>query len=84
MVRGKVLDKQNNPLSGVTVSIKDHPELGQTSSRTDGQYDLAVNGGGVLTVNYQKAGYLPAQRTSANVPWQDYVVVEDVVLIANG
>ena len=49
-------------------------------SRADGGFDLAVNGGGYLTLNYQRNGYLPAQRQE-NVPWQDYVVLEDVVLI---
>ncbi|CDI04394.1 exported hypothetical protein [Candidatus Competibacter denitrificans Run_A_D11] len=80
VLRGKVLDKQNNPLPGVTISVLNHPEFGQTLSRADGQFDLAVNGGGYLTLNYQKAGYLPAQR-QANVPWQDFVVLEAVVLI---
>jgi hypothetical protein len=79
VIRGKVLDKQNNPLPGVTITIKDHPEYGQTLSRADGWFDMAVNGGGYLTVNYQKSGFLPAQRL-INTPWQDYVMAEDVVL----
>ena len=81
VLRGRVLDKQNNPLSGVTLTVLNHPEFGQTLSRADGWFDLVVNGGGYLTLSYQKAGYLPAQR-QANVPWQDYVLMEDVVLIA--
>ncbi len=80
VLRGRVLDKQNQPLPGVTVSILNHPEFGQTLSRADGWFDLVVNGGGYLTLSYQKAGYLPAQR-QANVPWQDYVLMDDVVLI---
>ena len=80
VVRGKVLDKANNPLSGVTVVVKDHPEFGQTLSRADGQFDLAVNGGGYLTVDYRKAGFLPVQR-QVNAPWQNYVVADDAVLI---
>ena len=81
VLRGQVLDKQNKPLSGVTIAILNHPEFGQTLSRADGNFDLAVNGGGLLTVTYQKTGYLPAQR-QINAPWQDYVAVEDVILIA--
>ncbi len=80
VLRGKVLDKQNNPLPGVTMTILNHPEFGQTLSRADGMFDLAVNGGGILTLNYTKDGYLPVQR-QANVPWQDYVVLDDVVMI---
>ena len=82
VIRGKVLDKDNKPVSGVTVSIKDHTEFGQTLTREDGQYDLAVNGGGVLTVNLTKDGFLPAQRTLADVPWQNYVNVDDAMLLA--
>ena len=80
VLRGRVLDKQNNPLSGVTLTVLNHPEFGQTLSRADGWFDLVVNGGGYLTLSYQKTGYLPAQR-QANAPWQDYVVVEDAVLV---
>ncbi|HRF45541.1 MAG TPA: PKD domain-containing protein, partial [Candidatus Competibacteraceae bacterium] len=80
VLRGRVLDKQNNPLSGVTLTVLNHPEFGQTVSRADGMFDLAVNGGGYLTLNYQRSGYLPAQR-QVNAPWQDFVVLDDVVLI---
>ena len=42
--------------------VLEHPELGQTLSRADGMFDLAVNGGGLLIVNYAKPGFLPVQR----------------------
>ncbi len=68
-------------MTGVEITILDHPEFGQTLSRLDGMFDLAVNGGGPLTVVYQKSGYLGAQR-QVDVPWQDYTPVEDVVLVS--
>jgi hypothetical protein len=80
VLRGKVLTRENAPLSGVRVTILGHPEYGQTLTRADGMFDLAVNGGSSLTVDYRKAGYLPAQRR-VEVPWQDYVYAPDVVLI---
>lgn len=43
-------------------------------------FDLAVNGGGQLTVNYQKTGFISAQR-HIEVPWQDFAPAPDVVLI---
>lgn len=79
VVRGQVLDTTNAPLPGVTITIEDHPELGRTLSRSDGRFDMAVNGGGLLTVRYERAGHLPAQR-QVQAPWQDYVVIEDVVM----
>ena len=49
-------------------------------SRSDGQFDMAVNGGGLLTVRYEKDNYLTAQR-QVNVPWLDFALIPDVVLI---
>ena len=43
-------------------------------------FDMAVNGGGLLTVNYEKPNYLPAQR-QVQTPWEDYVWLDDLVLI---
>ncbi|MGH8487836.1 MAG: RHS repeat-associated core domain-containing protein, partial [Gammaproteobacteria bacterium] len=76
-----MLNRDNEPLSGVTLTVKDHPELGQTLSRSDGEFDMAVNGGGLLTIHYEKPGYLPAQR-QVQTPWQDYALVDDVVMVA--
>ena len=80
VLRGKVLNRDNSPLPGVTITIKDHPEFGQTLSRDDGQFDLVVNGGGLLTISYQKGGYLAVQR-KVKLPWRDYVHSEDAVMI---
>jgi YD repeat-containing protein len=80
VIRGRVQTRDGEPLAGVTVSVHGHPEFGHTLSRRDGLFDLAVNGGGVMVVSYEKADYLPAQR-KVRVPWQDYVWAEDVALI---
>ncbi len=80
VLRGRVLDRSGQPLSGVTVTILAHPEYGQTLSRADGLFDLAVNGGEQLVMNYHKDGYLPVQR-HVQAPWQDYAALPDVVLI---
>lgn len=80
IIRGRALDRAGQPLPGVSVSVAGHAEFGQTLTRADGQFDLAVNGGGVLTLDYRKTGHLPAQR-QAHVGWQAYVVAEDAVLV---
>ena len=41
VLRGKVLNRDGNPLPGVAVAVLNHPELGQTLSRVDGMFDLA-------------------------------------------
>ncbi|MBK9132345.1 MAG: hypothetical protein IPM20_12010 [Gammaproteobacteria bacterium] len=80
VLRGLVLDRGNNSIPGVVISVRLHPEYGQTLTRTDGMFDLAVNGGGYLTIDYQREGYLPVQRT-ISVPWQVYTVLPDVVMV---
>jgi RHS repeat-associated protein len=79
VVRGTVLDDAGAPLEGVLIRVLDHPEFGQTLSRSDGAFDLVVNGGGPLTLDYAKSGFLPVQRR-VQVPWQDYVPAPEVRL----
>lgn len=80
VVRGRVTNRGGAPLAGVTVSIHGHDELGWTGTRADGYLDIVVNGGGLLTINYEKEGYLPVQR-QIDVPWNDYSWLPDVVMI---
>lgn len=80
LLRGRVLDAASNALEGVALSILGHPAYGITLTRTNGEYDLAVNGGGVLTLLFNRYGFLPAQRT-LDVPWQETVDIPDVFLL---
>ncbi|WP_223789928.1 PKD domain-containing protein [Marinicella meishanensis] len=80
IVKGRVLDADGNPLQGVKVSINNHPEYGYTYSRGSGEYDLVVNGGGTLTVNFTKGGFITSQR-DIQTPWEDFVYSEDIVLV---
>lgn len=79
VLRGRVIARDGQPLAGVGVTIKDRSEFGGTLTRSDGAYDLAVNGGEVLTIQYERSGVLPVQR-SADVPWQDFVNIDDVAM----
>lgn len=81
VVKGRLLDRAGSPVSGVQVTVLDHPELGQTLSRVDGGYDLGVNGGGTLTLDFAGNGYLSSQR-SVPVGWQEFTRVDDVVLVS--
>jgi len=81
VLRGKVMTRDNQPLRDAKITVQYHPEFGQTLTRNDGIFDMAVNGGGVLTINYEKPGYLPVQR-QVHTPWQDFAIAPDVVMIA--
>ena len=80
VLRGRVHARDGSTLSGVKITVLGHPEYGQTESRGDGVFDLAVNGGGLLTLTYTRDGYLLAQR-QVTAPWRDYAWLPDVVLI---
>jgi RHS repeat-associated protein len=80
VLRGRVLDHDGRPLAGVEVRVLDHPGYGRTSTRADGWFDLAINGGGPVIVDYHRDGYLPSQR-QVDVPQQDIKVLPDVALI---
>ena len=79
VIRGRVLGQDGLPLSQAKITIKDRPQYGQTYSRTDGWYDLAVEGGGGLIVNFTKSGYMPLQR-QVQMAWNEYAPMDDVVM----
>jgi RHS repeat-associated protein len=81
VLRGRVLQRGGAALAGAKVTVLGHPELGQTFSRTDGRYDLAVNGGGPLTLHIERGGYMSVQR-QVPVAWNTYGVVPDVAMTA--
>lgn len=80
IMRGKVTDYNGTPLPGVKITILDGPEFGQTLSRSDGMFDLVVNGGGTITVRFERNGFLPVQR-SLPTGWLGFSHVPDVALI---
>ncbi len=80
VLRGNVITRDRQPLAGVSISIQGRPEFGQTLSRADGLFDLALNGGETIIVEYQKEGYLPVQRRIVTQRRQ-FKIVEPVALI---
>ena len=62
VLRGNVTNRSGQPLSGVIITLKDHPEFGQTVTDGNGLFNFVLNGGGPVVIEYQKPGYLPAQR----------------------
>jgi len=79
-LQGSLLNREGLPLSGARISVLDHPELGWTITRADGAFDLVVNGGGNLMVEYQKDGYLAVQRR-VHAAWGEYAQLPPVTLI---
>jgi RHS repeat-associated protein len=81
VIHGVIHTRAGDPLAGVTVTVAGHTEYGSTASRSDGAFDLAVNGGQPLTLNYTKSGYLNVDRI-VDPAWRDYTDAPDVVMTA--
>jgi hypothetical protein len=63
VIHGRVVDAEGKALRDVRVSVKNHPDFGFSMSRKDGCYDLVVNGGGIIVLDYERQGYLGAERS---------------------
>ena len=80
LITGLVKDLSGNPLVGVTVAIHSRPEYGTAQTDGSGRFSIPVDGGGVITLIYQKTGYLPSQR-QVLVGWNTIAAAETIVLI---
>jgi RHS repeat-associated protein len=82
MLKGFVVDEKGSALAGVRVSVQDHAEYGYTFTRKDGSYDMVVNGGTKLLLNYSTDGRLDAQR-AVTPGWQRHHFVDSVGLTSS-
>jgi RHS repeat-associated protein len=80
VIRGRVLQEDGSPLSGAIVTILSQPQYGQTTTREDGYYDLAVNGGGSLIISIERNGYYGSQRKVSS-SHQSFATVDDIVML---
>jgi RHS repeat-associated protein len=83
VIRGRVtaLDGAGAESSpAVSITIKDHPELGTVTSGNAGEYAIVVNGGGDLVVHFELAGHISAER-HAKTTWHEFTILEDVALV---
>jgi YD repeat-containing protein len=81
LITGLVRDINQLPLPAVKITIHSHAEYGSVNTDHQGRFSIPVEGGGTLTVIYEKQGLIPAQR-KVYVPWNDNAIAETVVMIA--
>ena len=80
VLRGQVIDVSGAPLSGVTVTLLGHGEFGRTETDANGDFNFVVNGGPIETLDFQKSGYLPVQRSLPS-EWQSFALLHDPVVM---
>ncbi len=80
LITGLVKDGSGNPLAGVAVGIHGQSEYGTAQTDATGRFSIPLDGGGTITVAYQKTGFIPAHR-QVQVGWNTIANVETIVLI---
>ena len=80
LMTGVVRDIADAGLPYVAVTVLDHPEYGTAFTDGQGRYAIPVEGGGRLTLAFDKDSYIPCQR-SGEVPWNDILVIDDLQMI---
>ncbi|KAJ8676085.1 hypothetical protein QAD02_011871, partial [Eretmocerus hayati] len=79
VMRGQVVTEQGLGIIDVRVSIDKDTRFGFVLTRAGGWYDILVNGGGAVTLQFQRSPFGPITRT-VFVPWNQIVVLPPVVL----
>ncbi|EFN60940.1 Teneurin-3 [Camponotus floridanus] len=80
VMRGQVVTEQGLGIVGIRVSVDRDSRFGFTLTRADGWFDVLVNGGGAVTLQFQRSPFKPLTRT-VFVPWNQIVVLPPVVMI---
>ena len=80
LVRGRVIDRAGAGVAGVRVAVQGQPDLGVSLSRSDGRYDLVVNGGYRLVLSYAHPTLLPVHR-GVELGSRETRHLDDVVMI---
>lgn len=81
VITGLVHDLTGSPISDVSLTIHGHPEYGIAETNAEGRFSIPVEGGGTITVVYQKESLITAQR-QVYVPWNDVAIAETIQMIA--
>ncbi|XP_051159641.1 teneurin-a isoform X4 [Leptopilina boulardi] len=79
VMRGQVVTEQGLGIVGIRVSVDKDSRFGFTLTRAGGWFDVLVNGGGAVTLQFQRSPFRPLTRT-VFVPWNQIVVLPPVVM----
>ncbi|CAH1776702.1 unnamed protein product [Owenia fusiformis] len=79
VIRGKIVGVDGSPLTGVRVSAARQPLYGFTLSRELGLFDLLVNGGGSVMLNFFRNPF-KTKVVTVTVPWNQIIVMDTVTM----
>jgi hypothetical protein len=69
--------RSSQGLGGAIVTVLGQPQYGRAITRADGSFEFALNGGGQVTFEFSKPGYISAQRY-VKPKWREFVRMDDV------
>ncbi|MGB6012424.1 MAG: RHS repeat-associated core domain-containing protein [Desulfobacterales bacterium] len=81
IITGRVQDLDSSSIADVSITIHGHLEYGTASTDAEGQFSIPVNGGGTITLVYQKQGLITAHR-KVHVSWNEIAVAETIQMIS--
>jgi hypothetical protein len=81
LITGLVQDLGGSPIADVSVTIHGHLEYGTAVTDSQGQFSIPVEGGGTVTVVFQKQGRITIHR-KVHVPWNDIAMAETIKMIS--
>ncbi|XP_053203899.1 teneurin-m-like isoform X2 [Panonychus citri] len=79
VIRGQIISPSGNGLMGVRVGVVNDQYLGIVVSRDAGWFDIMVNGGSAVTLDFRRDPFKPIQRT-VFVPWNQIVVIGQITM----
>ncbi|XP_057656218.1 teneurin-a isoform X3 [Diorhabda carinulata] len=77
VMRGQVVTPQGLGIIGIRVSVDRESRFGFTLTRQGGWFDVLVNGGGAVTLQFQRSPFRPRTIT-VFVPWNQIIVLPPV------
>ncbi|XP_041356776.1 teneurin-m-like isoform X3 [Gigantopelta aegis] len=79
VIRGHVTTKDGTPLIGVKVGVVAQPLYGFTLTREQGLFDILVNGGGSVKLEFIRQPF-DTKTASVLVPWNQIITMDTVVM----
>ncbi|KAL7643035.1 UNVERIFIED_CONTAM: hypothetical protein RMT77_006324 [Armadillidium vulgare] len=79
VIRGRVVTAEGQGIVGVRTSVERESKYGLTATRKHGWFDVLVNGGGAVTLQFQRAHFEPLTIT-VPVLWNKIVVLDPITM----
>ena len=81
LITGLVQALDGSPISDVSITIHGRPDYGTVKTDAEGRFSIPVEGGGTMTLIYQKDSFITSHR-KVYVPWNDNAIAKTIQMIS--